>query len=471
MEQTMQLDLAGCPRPGLSRVGETVGARGSPSAGPPLYGPREPGVGAKPPYSYIALIALAIQSSPEQRLTLSGIYRSITGRFAYYRDNKQGWQNSIRHNLSLNDCFVKVSRDDRKPGKGSFWTLHPECHHMFENGSFLRRRQRFTHQRGPSGAPGDGRGSKKGPRGGRGRQPGQRSAGKTAKKEEGPPIASLSGREGLTSRWAAGVLPPNPSAAPDPALPCPEPHSPRSQPCAKINPLGAKAPCLRLQGAPGPKAGLSSHLPGFCSLPGNRCREKGVLPDDLEVTPSVPLVERLPSQSSPEINGSLQKGPPPCQGTPKPGQEGKGVPPPLGQPVPNFPVLPGPGKASQPSPRQHPSPGGLPTVEGNEGYAKASVLPIFGYPSPEARAGGYQCRLQALNFGVDEAGRGPTLDQLLAVPPAANSSAPIQPPSWVQLPGEPEAWPGTPFSLQGGSSYQLGLPHCLCRTPGMFLFE
>ncbi|KAM4593322.1 forkhead box protein B1-like [Odontesthes bonariensis] len=97
----------------------------------------------KPPYSYISLTAMAIQSCPEKMLPLSEIYKFIMERFPFYRENTQRWQNSLRHNLSFNDCFIKIPRRPDQPGKGSFWALHPSCGDMFENGSFLRRRKRF----------------------------------------------------------------------------------------------------------------------------------------------------------------------------------------------------------------------------------------------------------------------------------------------------------------------------------------
>ncbi|XP_039554418.1 forkhead box protein Q1 [Passer montanus] len=95
----------------------------------------------KPPYSYIALIAMAIRDSAGGRLTLAEINDYLMSRFPFFRGAYTGWRNSVRHNLSLNDCFVKVLRDPARPwGKDNYWMLNPSSEYTFADGVFRRRR-------------------------------------------------------------------------------------------------------------------------------------------------------------------------------------------------------------------------------------------------------------------------------------------------------------------------------------------
>jgi len=98
-----------------------------------------------------------VTDDDDVRCTLGEIYTAIMSAFPYYRrpDIRRRWQNSIRHSLSFNDCFVKVppARAGPRHGggggggdtgrRGWWWTLHPDAGDMFVDGCFLRRPQRF----------------------------------------------------------------------------------------------------------------------------------------------------------------------------------------------------------------------------------------------------------------------------------------------------------------------------------------
>ncbi|XP_053214151.1 forkhead box protein A2-like [Panonychus citri] len=92
----------------------------------------------KPQHSYIGLIAMAILSTPEQRMILSDIYKYILDNYPYFHHRGHGWRNSIRHNLSLNPCFIKSTRSAN--GKGHYWTIHPANLDDFKKGDFRRRK-------------------------------------------------------------------------------------------------------------------------------------------------------------------------------------------------------------------------------------------------------------------------------------------------------------------------------------------
>ncbi|XP_022062819.1 forkhead box protein Q1a [Acanthochromis polyacanthus] len=99
----------------------------------------------KPPFSYIALIAMAIRDSPSGRLTLAEINDYLMKKFPFFRGSYTGWRNSVRHNLSLNDCFLKVLRDPSRPwGKDNYWMLNPHSEYTFADGVFRRRRKRIN---------------------------------------------------------------------------------------------------------------------------------------------------------------------------------------------------------------------------------------------------------------------------------------------------------------------------------------
>lgn len=99
-----------------------------------LFQPEEP----KPQHSYIGLIAMAILNSAETKLVLSDIYQYILDNYPYFRTRGPGWRNSIRHNLSLNDCFIKSGRSAN--GKGHYWAIHPANMEDFRKGDFRRRK-------------------------------------------------------------------------------------------------------------------------------------------------------------------------------------------------------------------------------------------------------------------------------------------------------------------------------------------
>ncbi|XP_072939769.1 forkhead box protein O isoform X3 [Epargyreus clarus] len=89
--------------------------------------------------SYADLITQAITSAQDNRLTLSQIYEWMVQNVPYFKDkgdsnSSAGWKNSIRHNLSLHNRFMRVQNEGT--GKSSWWMINPDA----KPGKSVRRR-------------------------------------------------------------------------------------------------------------------------------------------------------------------------------------------------------------------------------------------------------------------------------------------------------------------------------------------
>ena len=89
-----------------------------------------------PSYTYI--IAQAILSSPDKKLSLGNIYERISKRYPRFLKKGKGWRNCVRHNLSLSDCFMKSGRT--RHGRRNDWGIHLFYLKNFLKGDYRKRR-------------------------------------------------------------------------------------------------------------------------------------------------------------------------------------------------------------------------------------------------------------------------------------------------------------------------------------------
>ncbi|XP_078423708.1 forkhead box protein M1 isoform X2 [Cetorhinus maximus] len=107
---------------------------------PPTEGAIAESVHERPPYSYMAMIQFAINSTQSKRMTLKEIYTWIEDHFPYFKHvAKPGWKNSIRHNLSLHDMFIRQTSHN---GKISHWTIRAEANRFLTLDQVVKQQKR-----------------------------------------------------------------------------------------------------------------------------------------------------------------------------------------------------------------------------------------------------------------------------------------------------------------------------------------
>ncbi len=113
-------------------------SRPAPKASTSAKGKRHEEMKRKPTITYVAMIAQALLSAPEGRMSLSDIYDHIMENVPFYRTTTLAWRNAVRHNLSVNEAFIRAGRTD--VGRGHYWAIHPSCVMQFYRGDYSRRK-------------------------------------------------------------------------------------------------------------------------------------------------------------------------------------------------------------------------------------------------------------------------------------------------------------------------------------------
>ncbi|PYH40884.1 uncharacterized protein BP01DRAFT_419103 [Aspergillus saccharolyticus JOP 1030-1] len=94
----------------------------------PRPSPDDTGEEANSEAPYSCLIEKALLEAPDKKLTLQDIYSWFEKRTIKGRDrSSKGWQNSVRHNLSMNAAFEAIREEE--PGKKAqnYWRLTEEA--------------------------------------------------------------------------------------------------------------------------------------------------------------------------------------------------------------------------------------------------------------------------------------------------------------------------------------------------------
>ncbi|KAF6843674.1 fork head domain-containing protein [Colletotrichum musicola] len=177
----------------------------------------------KPQYSYAQMITQAIINTAEGKLNLNGIYNFIMNNYAYYRHQQAaGWQNSIRHNLSLNKAFDKVARSTDEPGKGMKWQLVPDAREEMTRSAFKGGRGGHRGSSAPS-SPSQLNYITHGPRDVTSREPASMRKRKVSTTGSPPPSSSLAAAQSTPDRSTRRLAPPSTALTAD-GSPLPRPR-------------------------------------------------------------------------------------------------------------------------------------------------------------------------------------------------------------------------------------------------------